>query len=620
VILDEKFDTMSVSDDGRGMTPASFVSDFTRIGGSYTRLSGEKTEGGRPKIGSKGIGFLSPARYCSSMKIETVSTGLYQHEVVIDFADEIDLAAILNWPVEVNALIAAISVESLVVVCRRTRKDLTPEQYQVDANGVLTLKRPSIFKNPTVIELSISVDMSRFVTNATIDFDYLLSLENKRDLGEIEDFCELRVSSLPALEVGARSHTNVSLCNLKPFVREELAEKRKRGHVRNIGSRSGVEQFVWKLGRNSPAEYDLPPAFDQAYGEQFLREEAVKNVTSLLFIYGEAEPLEIKRPLWESSYCGEPKVLEDTSVAVEIERDGLKATGFIYGHDAVVFPAEYRGVSIRVRNVQIGEPTFFGLENILTGPERAALSQITGEINVVEGLGAINAINPGRESFYEENEHYKILKRAIVGDKNELGGLLSEIVRGILARNRVSSWMSDILGRGDMHRKALDTLSNSVLHVATEFDHGPGLVEFVMQGKVEANGLSKRENIAPYIVTQVNEYLVEVCDDASEEFSVDHETKKVFLKSDDRRWSNRITLLGKAYEVVYKVGIRGDALCEVDTEDRIIYVNWEHRLRFQMDDLTYTRSAIAWTIAQKASAGQGDIMMELGLGLLSYEE
>ena len=76
---------------------------------------------------------------------------------------------------------------------------------------------------------------------------------------------------------------------------------------------------------------------------------------------------------------------------VDINEGGLVAKGFLLGYESVVFPAEYRGVSIRVRGVAIGDPTFLGAEFLLTGAHKAALSQITGEINVLSGLDAVDA-------------------------------------------------------------------------------------------------------------------------------------------------------------------------------------------------------------------------------------
>src|SRR3954447_4653842 len=51
------FASVTVADDGSGMTPCEFRNDFTRIGGGSRRWSGDATRSGRPRIGSKGIGF-----------------------------------------------------------------------------------------------------------------------------------------------------------------------------------------------------------------------------------------------------------------------------------------------------------------------------------------------------------------------------------------------------------------------------------------------------------------------------------------------------------------------------------------------------------------------------------
>jgi len=101
-------------------------------------------------------------------------------------------------------------------------------------------------------------------------------------------------------------------------------------------------------------------------------------------------------------------------IEVSIDEGGLKVTGLLAGYEGIIFPAEYRGVSIRVRGVAIGDPGFLGAESLLTGANRATLSQITGEINVLAGLDAVDTLNPGRESFYEESEHFKILRRHVI--------------------------------------------------------------------------------------------------------------------------------------------------------------------------------------------------------------
>src|SRR5437773_8733867 len=61
VVFDDDFSSVTVADDGQGMTPFEFRNDFTRIGGGSRRWAGDRTRNGRLRIGSKGIGFLALA-------------------------------------------------------------------------------------------------------------------------------------------------------------------------------------------------------------------------------------------------------------------------------------------------------------------------------------------------------------------------------------------------------------------------------------------------------------------------------------------------------------------------------------------------------------------------------
>ena len=77
VTVSDDFSTVEVLDDGLGMTPYGFHESFARLGGS-TAWYGGKSPGGRPRIGYKGIGFLSVARYCGSLHVETRSLKAYR--------------------------------------------------------------------------------------------------------------------------------------------------------------------------------------------------------------------------------------------------------------------------------------------------------------------------------------------------------------------------------------------------------------------------------------------------------------------------------------------------------------------------------------------------------------
>ena len=70
--------SVTVIDDGEGMTPFEFQNDFTRIGGGSRRWLGERTRKGRLRIGSKGIGFLALARYCSHLEVESAGSRTFQ--------------------------------------------------------------------------------------------------------------------------------------------------------------------------------------------------------------------------------------------------------------------------------------------------------------------------------------------------------------------------------------------------------------------------------------------------------------------------------------------------------------------------------------------------------------
>jgi len=75
ITIADDFASITITDDGEGMTPFEFRDDFTRMGGGSRRWLGERTYKGRLRIGSKGIGFLALARYCSCLEISYAPNG-----------------------------------------------------------------------------------------------------------------------------------------------------------------------------------------------------------------------------------------------------------------------------------------------------------------------------------------------------------------------------------------------------------------------------------------------------------------------------------------------------------------------------------------------------------------
>ena len=143
--------------------------------------------------------------------------------------------------------------------------------------------------------------------------------------------------------------------------------------------------------------------------------QEASDLPTLSIAWRSEPPIELARPVYL------PENIEDGAVIpIEIKEGGLEVVGYLLPCKHIIYPAELRGLSVRVRNVAIGDASFLGWEHLLSGPRKAALSQISGELIVLKGLDASDAINPGRESFYEENAHYRILRRALFGSEESL--------------------------------------------------------------------------------------------------------------------------------------------------------------------------------------------------------
>jgi hypothetical protein len=181
--------------------------------------------------------------------------------------------------------------------------------------------------------------------------------------------------------------------------------------VRNLASASGLDRFLWHLSRSVPVSYDLFQQELERFGLEALSAPIWPTPFIIQVMDAANGTRELKRPLMGDM---DVAALDDAALVrqpVRVESDGLVAQGYLLGFSRPVFPAELRGIAIRVRGVEIGEPDFLGVENDLPVKYRPFLSQVMGEIIVTEGLDAISAIMPGREGFYAENVQFQALRR-----------------------------------------------------------------------------------------------------------------------------------------------------------------------------------------------------------------
>ena len=111
---------------------------------------------------------------------------------------------------------------------------------------VLTFEEPV---DTVVIEYEF--DSSQIILTAIIDYELLFNIDPSKSLEEIENFCTVSIEKTYDILEMDTSYTEITMLELKSFVREELSTRTKRG-AKNVGSWSGIDQFLWSLSRIIP--------------------------------------------------------------------------------------------------------------------------------------------------------------------------------------------------------------------------------------------------------------------------------------------------------------------------------------------------------------------------------
>src|SRR5438132_9738007 len=133
---------------------------------------------------------------------------------------------------------------------KRPRKLKEGHDYQWNPKGARLL----VSHQPGAVIVKLRFDCSGLAFRACLDFDKLLRLADNADLEKLDDFASIEVFERD----GGKAGTVITAEQLKTFVRRELRADRRKGFVRNISSRSGLEQFLWFLSRCTPIPYATP--------------------------------------------------------------------------------------------------------------------------------------------------------------------------------------------------------------------------------------------------------------------------------------------------------------------------------------------------------------------------
>jgi hypothetical protein len=609
VVFADDFSWASVADDGQGMNPYEFRNDFARIGGGSRRWAGDATRKGRPRIGSKGIGFLALARYCDHLVVESGADRAFETRIDLpETPNSIDLTDALGVPVPPDLLQGRLTCE-VRRVGKRGPRLIEGRDYQWGRKvGRLTVNASA---GPATC--TVHVDCRRLAFRASLDFERLLRLADNADLEKLDDFATIDVFERKVSAAG----TVVKAEGLKGFVRRELRADRRKGFVRNIGSRSGLEQFAWQLARCTPVAYAIPAHDPNPALSRILVAGTKNTLTRLVLEHGKNSDI-LQRPTYPLE-ADRSAIPADMLHEVRINEGGLKATGFLAGCEGVIFPAEYRGISIRVRGVSIGDNGFLGADSLLTGASKAALSQITGEVIVVAGLDAVDALNPGRESFYEETDQFKVLRRHLVGEGERIGGYLGHTIASVLRRSQVRSALADVLGKASLRRRALEDVSAAVANLITRNDQTAGLIRKMLNSRSShLNGLASARPVDMGAPSKIGGLTVVAVPTQLNPADVDYQNGQVRLDTTRPEWQWSLLLFDRTFEVVPKKGNTDQPIAEIDLKDGVILVNWGHPVKLQMDERGFLRTALAWVLARAAADRNPDRMMDLALKLLAF--
>jgi hypothetical protein len=608
VAFSDDFTSVTVKDDGQGMTPFEFRKDFARIGGGSRRWAGDRTRKGRLRIGSKGIGFLALARYCDRLQVESGGDRPFESQVEIPQTPAtFDVLPFLGVPFPRELLDSRLSCEARRV---RKRGGMLAEGRDYQWNRKRT--RLSFSKDVGSVVVKVRFDCKGLMFRAYLDFEKLLQLADNADLEKLDDF-----ASIDLFEGEPKAGTLITAEQLKPFVRRELRVDRRKGFVRNISSRSGLEQFIWALSRCTPIPYATPAENPNPAVAKLLTFPTETPLAHLEVSHGKTATA-LHRPIYPLE-TGSPVVPADMLIEVNIDEGDLKVAGFLAGYEGVIFPAEYRGISIRVRGVSIGDPGFLGAESLLTGASKAALSQVTGEVVVLSGLDAVDTLNPGRESFYEESEHYKILLRHLVGEGERVGGYLARVIAAVIRRSQVRSALTDVLGRASLRRRALEDVSAAVTYLVARGDRTAELLRQMIRSKhSHMNGLASAPSMELGFPPRIGGLAVVPSKDLSEPAEIDYGGEQIKLDTARQEWKWSLLLFDRPFEVIHKKGNPDQPIAEMDMKRGEILVNWGHPVKLQMDERAFLRTALAWVLAKETASSEPDRMMDLALRLLAF--
>ena len=614
VTFDPGLRTMTVEDNGCGMTLDEFQRSYLRLGGSNHIDPTQTTPRGRKPIGRKGIGFLAIARFARSVEIRTRSLA------PIRIVSSVRLDGAASRKIPGRHLLSSLPYSDVLGSATRVRevringKRIGVPSYIADHRGLQLRGKSTNGTRDKELRVVSLVDSRKLELQAVINYEQLLGLADSRNLDALDDFCLVRV--LPAQELLAPSFTRVTI-HLNDFVMAEFASPKRRGRIRNVASEGGLDQFLWHFARSIPVGYDTPHPTLEQLGLRFLRAPISPLPLEVIFSTSGLPAKALKRPFLGGIHNWSPDAQGFLRMPVAIRRGGLLARGYILGFPEPVFPAELRGITVRVRGVEIGKPSFFGVESALPGQLRPLLTQVVGEIMVANGLDAVLSVMPGREGFYQEDSRFKVLRQVLIGDGSTEFGVLGAMLAELWGWRSTRGTVQGIVAEAAHRKQALVEIASAVATLSLGSQYASGLRRLFRRSDVKATALADMPGYRFRVLKTVGEFAVSPghSDRGSYEVDLGHKTVRMPDVFGAGMWS--IHILGRDFRVSLVRGGPTKAMCEIDLANGIIFLNWLHPARARMGDPMFIKSVVGWRIAYLASEGNIDAMMSIAHDLIS---
>jgi hypothetical protein len=577
-----EYQSLTIDDDGAGMNPKQFVREYIRVGRSPEAKVKSPSEK-RERIGGKGIGSLAPARYCRQLNVKTwVSQPMYQEiELQVPSNGYLQLAGF--FPLDIDATFPDLFYDMQIQVADDEGEFGAPTPAAI--GGVYPLP-PGCRCRVTYRFLAQHVYL-----DATIDFVHLRRLGEYISLDQVASLWDCKVRLREA--EGDRLHgTLLTLEGLEDFVVHDLNAPGKTG-ARNIGSKGGIDRFLWTLARICPVpvrnvknelERKLP-----GFAAQVLRKDPGMRV-SVSHPRGRVDNLTREVYLPQQDYTAADEALT-CNVDFAAPELGLEIRGYILGSSTMIYPAELRGISLRVKGVELGAPTLFGAEKLAAGPQHTALTgHLTGELHL-KGVDVRRDILPGREGLYPESPVYRTIRRLLTGGEERLGGLLGEIVSVILLRSESHASAVGLVKKLELQRKALLDAAGSI---ATMAENDEEILERLMTPPENEPTMLLAHDVQVRPEGKLAAFTVDFSDVLTgKDMQIDYDNRRLILPKGASFREQTVDIAGVRFHVFFKQAAKERVFCEVDPDARQIFINWEHPVRGAMGDAAYIKHCLA---------------------------